>query len=69
MPDSNEPKSSAGDPLDALIADYLQQVEAGNVPDREALLAAHPHLTERLRAFFADYRIEKPARKPLTQPV
>src|SRR6516165_5444256 len=55
MPDSNEPKSSAGDPLDALIADYLQQVEPGNVPDRESLLAAHPDLAERLRAFFADY--------------
>jgi predicted Ser/Thr protein kinase len=47
MPDSNEP-------LDAIIADYVQQVEAGQVPDREALLARHPDLAERLRAFFAD---------------
>src|SRR5438105_1437907 len=45
---------SADDPLDAVIAAYLQQVEAGQVPDREALLARHPALADRLRAFFAD---------------
>jgi hypothetical protein len=39
MPDSNDSKASAGDPLDAVIADYVQQVEAGAVPDREALFA------------------------------
>jgi tRNA A-37 threonylcarbamoyl transferase component Bud32 len=62
MPDSSEPTASSGDPLDALIADYLQQVEAGNVPDRESLLAAHPKLAERLRAFFADYdRLDRQA--------
>src|SRR5436305_367503 len=43
------------DPLDNVIADYLQQVEAGLVPDREALLARHPELADRLRAFLADY--------------
>jgi tRNA A-37 threonylcarbamoyl transferase component Bud32 len=45
---------SADDPLDAVIAGYLQQVEAGHVPDREALLARHPEIADRLRAFFAD---------------
>jgi tRNA A-37 threonylcarbamoyl transferase component Bud32 len=43
------------DPLDAILAEYLQQVESGAVPDREALLARHPEYADRLRDFFADY--------------
>src|SRR6516164_7795780 len=62
MSEPNPSNASAGDPLDAIIADYVQQVEAGQVPDREALLAAHPDLAERLRAFFADFdRIDRQA--------
>src|SRR5947209_6004889 len=50
------------DPLDAVIAEYVQQIEAGAVPDREALLARHPGLAGRLRAFFADYdRLDRQA--------
>lgn len=40
--------------LDALIASYLQAVERGEVPDRPALLSAHPEWAGPLRAFFAD---------------
>jgi WD40 repeat protein/tRNA A-37 threonylcarbamoyl transferase component Bud32 len=62
MPDPNDSKVSTGGPLDAIIADYLQQVETGMVPDRESLLAAHPELAERLRAFFANYdRLDRQA--------
>jgi hypothetical protein len=55
MPDPNDSKASVGDPLDQVIADYVQQVEAGAVPDREGLLAQHPDLAARLRAFFAGH--------------
>jgi WD40 repeat protein/tRNA A-37 threonylcarbamoyl transferase component Bud32 len=54
--------TAADDPLDAVIAEYLQQVEAGVVPNRETLLERHPELAERLRAFFADYdRVDRQA--------
>src|SRR5436305_15205902 len=57
-----DPTRTHVDDLDAVIAEYLQQVEAGAVPDREALLAAHPTLADRLRAFFADYdRLDRQA--------
>jgi WD40 repeat protein/tRNA A-37 threonylcarbamoyl transferase component Bud32 len=52
---SDEPTGSHHSPLDAVIADYVQQVETGAVPDREALLAQHPDLADGLREFFADY--------------
>jgi tRNA A-37 threonylcarbamoyl transferase component Bud32 len=57
-----QPSDSHVDPLDAVIAEYVQQVEAGAVPDREALLSKHPELAERLCGFFADYdRLDRQA--------
>ena len=53
--------TGAGDPLDPIVAEYLQQLEAGIRPERAALLAAHPDLADRLRAFFTDLdRIGEP---------
>jgi WD40 repeat protein len=45
---------SAPESLDAVIAAYLQAVDAGTPLDREDLLAAHPACAGALRTFFAD---------------
>jgi hypothetical protein len=55
MSAADEPTRSQHDPLDAVLADYRRQIEAGLVPDRDALLARASDLADRLRAFFADH--------------
>jgi eukaryotic-like serine/threonine-protein kinase len=54
-PDEQPTIPPSHDPLDAVIADYLQQIEGGAAPDREALLVRYPELADRLREFFSDY--------------
>jgi tRNA A-37 threonylcarbamoyl transferase component Bud32 len=48
----NEP--SREERVNEVIAAYLRAVEAGQAPDREALLRRHPDLEQELRSFFAD---------------
>ena len=52
--------------LDAVIASYMQAVEAGKVPNRQDLLDHHPAIADQLQAFFADVdrmdRIASPLR-------
>ena len=56
------------DSLDAVIAAYMLAVEAGDVPNRQALLDQHSEHADALHAFFADLdRMDRVA-SPLASP-
>ena len=51
--------------LDAVIASYMQAVEAGDVPNRQNLFDQHPAIADQLHAFFADFdRMDRIASPP-----
>lgn len=45
------------DLVDAVVADYLRRVDAGELVDRSAFLREHPDVAGRLREFFEHYDI------------
>ena len=53
MSTPNDPTISHSS-LDAIIAAYMEAVEAGDIPNRDDLLAIHAEHAEQLQAFFAD---------------
>ena len=65
MTAASSPNSSEPNPLDPIIAAYLEAVERGDKPDRDRLMLDHPQLASELRAFFADLdRVHQAAGKP-----
>ncbi|MFL5241139.1 MAG: protein kinase domain-containing protein [Gemmataceae bacterium] len=46
-------KPQTDDELEALVAQFLAQLQAGENPDREALIRAHPNVADRLKARLA----------------
>ncbi len=65
MTSASSPNSSEPNPLDPIIAAYLEAVERGDKPDRDRLMLDHSQLASELRAFFADLdRVHQAAGKP-----
>ncbi len=51
--------------VNQIIADYLQSIERGEVPDRAGLLVRHADIAQELSAFFADHDRFQRAAAPL----
>ena len=54
MTTSNPSHTHRDERLHAVLADYLESVEAGRAADRDRLFAEHPDLAADLKAYFAE---------------
>jgi WD40 repeat protein/tRNA A-37 threonylcarbamoyl transferase component Bud32 len=54
MSDTTIRQPSPEEQFDAVLADYLESLQQGQRPQREAFLLRYPQLADQLRAYFAD---------------